>query len=238
MKRAILLAGLLAIPLASRAASDDKKEEKRTVSVQGQGKISAVPDIAMLTIEVRQEGASLDAVSEQVRRGIAKVLDGLKAQGIADKDIQTVAYQVRPRYERDKPGNMRPNGFIVENRVAAKVRDLKKVGKVLAAVVQSGATSVTGPDFDFDNPQALERKALALAMDDARAKAAVLAEAAGAHLGPVESISQSGDIAWPMAPRPMLGMRMAAAAAAPAEEPISAGEQAFRSNVQVTFEIR
>ncbi|MFA5975106.1 MAG: SIMPL domain-containing protein [Elusimicrobiota bacterium] len=230
----VLISGCVALGTLAQAEPGDGRENLRTISVQGQGRLTAVPDIANLTVEVRKEGASLDDISAQVRQGMSHVLDVLKGQGLADKDLQTAAYQVQPRYEHDRQGNTRPNGYIVLNRLTAKVRDLKKVGKVLTAAVQSGATGVTGPDFDFDNPQLLERKALALAMEDARAKADVLVQAAGARLGAVRTVNQSGPIAWPgrhfMASR---AMEVAGAA-----EPIAAGEQGFTSTIQVTFDLQ
>jgi len=225
----LLLVSFVMTPSLHAQDNSDKKD-RRTVTVQGQGKL----DIATLIAGVTQDGPSLDNVSAQVRTLISKVLDGVKAQGIADKDIQTELYQVEPKYEQDKRGNSHPTGFVVTNRVAVKVHDLKKIGKTLSAIVSAGATTVEGPNFEFDNPQVLERKTLALAMEDAKAKAAVLAESGGASLGEVMTIDQSGGINWPMR-RPI----MARAAMMPAAaEPIETGEQAFNSNITVTFALK
>jgi uncharacterized protein YggE len=233
--RTMLCAGLLAA-WSSVAHAEESVKDKRTVTVQGEGKMQAVPDIATLSVEVVQEGASLDEVSAQVRQQMTHVLDALKAQGIAEKDIQTRVYQVQPRYDNEKRGNTRRSGYVVSNGLLVKVRDLKKVGKVLSATVNAGATNVNGPDFDFDNPQQLEHKTLALAMDDAKAKAAVLAEGAGAKLGDVVTINQMGGVVWPVR-RQAFAMR-AMAMAATAEEPIATGEQSFTSNITVTFALR
>ena len=189
-----------------------------------------------MTAEVTQEGVSLDALSAQVRSSISKVLETIKAQGIPDKDVQTLLYQVQPKYEQDKRGNSRPVGFIVTNRVAVKVRDLKKIGKTLSAIVGAGTTSVEGPNFEFDNPQLLERKALAMAMEDAKAKAAVLAEAGGASLGEVMTIEQNGGINWPVR-RPLMA-RAAMMPSAAEPEPIETGEQAFNSTITATFGLK
>ena len=207
------------------------------MTVQGQGKIQAVPDIAVLSIEVTLTGEALDAVSTQVRERMQKALAALKAQGVEDKDIQTQAYQVQPQFAYDKSGNATRKGYTVTNRVAAKVRELKKVGKVLTAVVDSGVTAVNGPDFDFDNPQALERQALAKAVEDAKAKAGILAQAANATLGEVLTITQNGSGNLP-GPRPLMMRAMAMPAAVNAEEPISAGEQSFTSNVTLIFALK
>ena len=67
--------------------------------------------------------------------------------------MQTEFFQVRPKYEQDKRANPHRAGFVVSNRIAVKVRDLKKAGKVLSAVLNAGATTVDGPNFELDNHQ-------------------------------------------------------------------------------------
>src|SRR5258706_971956 len=184
----------LASPLLAAEAGHEKRE--RTLTVQGQGKTSAVPDIATLSVEVSQEGSDLDPVLVQVRKEMNRVLDVVKAQGIAEKDVQTEFFQVRPKYEQDKRANPHRAGFVVSNRIAVKVRDLKKAGKALSAVLNAGATSVDGPNFELDNPQAAEREALAAAAKDAKAKAQAVAEAAGVQLGEIVTINPES-VNWP-----------------------------------------
>ena len=78
------------------------------------------------------------------------------------------------------------------------IHDLKKTGAVLSAALDAGANNVNGPQFEFENPQALRRQALVKAMEDAKAKAALLAQNAGASLGEVLTITESGAPAvWP-----------------------------------------
>src|SRR5262249_6765673 len=136
MKKSLLLLAFV-VPFA--VAAPEKQE--RTLTVQGQGKVSAIPDIATLTVEVNQEGTELDPVLTQVRKDMSRVLETVKKQEIADKDIRTDNFQVQPKFEYDKRSNPKRVGYIVTNRVTVKIRDLKKTGKVLTAVLGSGATS-------------------------------------------------------------------------------------------------
>jgi uncharacterized protein YggE len=183
------------------AERHDVDNDRRIVTVQGEGKVQAVPDIATLSVEVSQEGEDLDPVTAEVRRQMARVLESVRTQAIEEKDIQTQVYNVRPKWEYDKSSNPHRAGYTVTNRITIKVRDLKKVGKVLAAVIQNGATAVNGPDFEVDNRQAFERKALAAAYDDAHGKAAALADAAGVKLGDILAMNP-GQIGWPNPRRP------------------------------------
>jgi uncharacterized protein len=231
---AVLSLLIFALPL--RAADSNHEKDERTLTVQGQGKVSAIPDIATLSVEVSREGTTLDPILTQVRQDMSKVLEVVKAQAIADKDVQTELFQVHPKYEQDKHRNPRPAGYVVTNRVSVKVRDLKKTGKVLTAVLNAGATTVDGPDFEIDNPNEIERQALAAATKDAKAKAQTVAEAAGVQLGEIMTINPQS-VNWPGPRRPMMMRAMAMSAAAAAEEPISAGEQTLTGYVSITYAI-
>jgi uncharacterized protein YggE len=231
-----LCLAVLTIPRVSAEDSGLSKKD-RILTVEGEGKVQVVPDIATLSVEVNQEGEDLDPVMARVRHDMGKILEVVKAQGIEDKDVQTEIFSVRPKLEYDKHSNPRRVGYVVTNRVSLKVRDMKKVGKVLTAVTNAGATSVNGPDFEVDNPQTCQRKALTLAFDDARSKATALADAAGVHLGQILSMTP-GPINIPMRPRPFLMRAMAMTAAADAPEPIAAGEQTLSATVTVVYALQ
>jgi uncharacterized protein YggE len=233
-----IVASSLAFSPALRAQEpNDPKKDHRTLTVQGQAKVSAIPDIATLSVEVSRDGADMDPVLTQVRQQMNKVLEAIKAQGIAEKDVRTEFFQVHPKYEQDKRGNPRPVGYTVANQVSVKVRDLKKTGKVLTAVLNAGATRVDGPEFEIDNPQLLERQALAMATQEAKAQAEAVASAAGVQLGDILTINPQ-NVNWPGPRRPLMMRAMAMPAAAQTEEPISAGEQTLTAYVTLTYAIR
>lgn len=233
-KLSVLIACLFAVSFAWAAASD---KPERTLTVQGQGKSSAAPDIAVLSIEVSHEGDDLDPLLARVRKDMDKALDGIKSQGVADKDIQTESFSVQPKYESDKRGNARRVGFVVTNRASVKVRDIKKTGKILSTMVSAGGTTVNGPNFELDNPQQVEREALAAATKDARLKAETVAHAAGVQLGEIQSLNPQ-TVSWP---QPRFHGRVAMMAMADgleAKEPIQAGEQTLTAYVSITFVIK
>ncbi len=231
--RAGLIAAMILSHLNVAFASNVKTE--RTLTVQGQGKASAIPDIARLTVEVSNDGAELDPILSQVRKDMNRVMEGIKKEGIAEKDIQTSLFQVQPKYEHDKRGNAQRIGFIATNRVTVKIRDMKKIGKVLSNVLSSGATSVNGPDLELDNPAMVEREALAAATQDAILKAKTVAEAARVELGEIISINPQS-VNWPM-PRHYAarGMMMAEGGG---DQPIAAGEQTLTASASITFAIQ
>ncbi|SRR5258708_4963468 len=237
--KSILFGVLLSISFGSisfSAAETSHEKNDRTLTIQGQGRVSAIPDIATLSVEVSQDGAELDPILNQVRNEMTKVLGVVKGQGIDEKDVRTDTFQVHPKFEQDKRNNPKRVGYTVANRISIKVRDLKKTGKVLTAVLNAGATSVNGPDFEIDNPEATERLALAAATKDARAKAQAVADAAGVQLGQIITINPQ-TVSWPSPRRPMMMRAMAMPSAIESEEPLAAGEQILTGYVTITYDI-
>lgn len=239
----VILVGLgLGLPKMARAVEPAKPplgEPRRTsggttdrqVTVHGHGKITAVPDLARLTIEVSEEASSVEKADRLVRRKMDSVLKALKAQGMPDKDIQTQSYQVVPKMAMKDGATIRV-GFTASNQIAVTLHDLKKTGTVLSAVLDSGANEIRGPYFELEHPQDLEHKALGLAFQEARAKASLLAEAAGAALGDAIKIDEG--TTYQLGPRTVMALKTMSSMQT-AEEPIKTGENTIEATVTATF---
>ena len=162
-------------------AADGDKTAERSVSVSASGSVSAVPDIATISAGVITEAdTARDALSRN-NTTMAKLIDGLKAAGIAAKDIQTSSLNVAPRYVQAKDG--RPStvsGYSVSNQVRVTVRDIKKLGDILDQAITLGANQMHGIAFEVSNAETLKDEARKIAMENARRRAQLYATAAGA----------------------------------------------------------
>jgi len=204
----------------------------RTISVSGNGKASAPPDVAeiQLGVETIKTDASL-AVSESTERMTA-VMGVLKEMNVEDKDVQTVNYSMWVEEVYDKEGQ--PTGemrYHVVNEVSIKLRDLTKTGEVLQKALEAGANKVSSISFSVADPVALQREARDQAIADARAKAEQLAAGLGAHLGSLHQASEYGGVVVPVA-APMMGKGVGGGAV-----PVSGGEFSITVEIQVVFDI-
>ena len=218
---------------APAAQTGDETQTPRTLTVSGSGKFYMTPDIAYITIGVHSEGpVAATAVSENSELA-QEVIDTLKDLGIADRDIQTTNFSIYPQQEYDTEG--KPTGeikYVVDNSVFVTVRDLTQVGDVLDQAVVAGANSISGIQFDVADKTAAQSEARKAAVQNARAKAEELAEAAGVTLGPVQTISEYTSAP----PVPMYDMR--AAAVAESAVPVEAGQMALTIEVNIVYQIR
>ena len=233
----VLLAVLLELQLLAivpGAGRPGAAAEPTGIAVVAEGKASAKPDLAMITLGVETRDAEAQKAAEQNNAQMADVMAALRAMGIADEDVQTADYSIRAEIDWSD-GEQRVLGYIVNNSVVVKMRDMDKVGDVLDAATEAGANNIYGIQFTFDDPSALREQARAAAMAEARKKADALAQLAGVGLGRPRYISESFTENPPLYAERALAL-------APSEgggtTPVSAGELEVIVQVQVTYDIR
>ena len=73
--------------------------EPATVSFSGHGEVTAVPDIANISLTLRKESSTAKEAQENVATKEKRVLDFLKGKNVDEKDIKTVNASVYPKYE-------------------------------------------------------------------------------------------------------------------------------------------
>jgi uncharacterized protein YggE len=226
----LILAALAGLVLVSPARADN--DAPPTISVSGEGTVSVPPDIAVIDGGVTTEAKTAREASEANNAAMGKVLQALKAAGLAEKDVQTSRLSLQPQYAlQTKPGPNVVSGYRASNRVTIRLRDVTKVAATIDTLVSSGANEIGGINFMVEKASKLLDDARAEAIVDARRKAEIYAKAAGVTLGAPVRISEDGG----GSPAPMVFRKMAGMAAS---APIAQGEETLRVNVSVSWAIR
>lgn len=221
----ILLGAALCLPQQGLDQS-----ETRSITVTGIGRVTAVPDIAHVTVGVQTEGKTATEALKTNSDRMRAVLAVIRAAGIAERDIQTVGFAVYPVSETMPDREIR-RYYRVTNTVRVTVRKLDQLGKLLDDVVEAAANQVNSIQFDVSRRKELEDEARKLAVEDAQRKAALLASAAGVELGDVLSIGESGGVT----PSPIV---LQARQAMAADVSIARGELEITATVHMVFGIR
>ncbi|ODT79345.1 MAG: hypothetical protein ABS76_20370 [Pelagibacterium sp. SCN 64-44] len=211
-----------------------------SISIEGRGEVRAAPDMATVNSGVTTQGATAREALDANTAAMTELIAALKDAGIEARDIQTSGFSVNPNYvysdARDDLGYSLPpriNGYQVSNSVTVVVRDLEDLGAILDKSVTVGANTVNGVSFSVADPSELLNEARKAAFADARAKAELYADLAGASLGDLESISERQDFNSPQ-PYPMYARAEMQASAA---VPVEAGEMTFAINVSVAWDL-
>jgi uncharacterized protein YggE len=196
-----------------------------TVTTNGHGAITAVPDEATVAAGVRTDGATAAAALSANATKMNAVLAALKAAN--GEEIQTQEVSLYP--STDPQGKV--TGYTAQNTVSAKAK-IADAGALVDAAVGAGANTVDGPSLTLSDQDALYRDALKKAVSDARAKALALADAGGFGVGPVSTVVEQSAAGQPVFARPV------ALAAKDASTPIEPGTADVTADVTVTFTIR
>jgi uncharacterized protein YggE len=203
------------------------------LSVSASADARHAPDVATVSAGVVTQAADANSAMRANADQMQKVMAAIRAAGIADKDIQTSGINLNPnyRYAENQPPAI--TGYQASNTVNLKVRDLAKLGKVLDALVASGANQVNGPSFEIDQPDAVQDEARRNALAKAQARAEMYAKSLGLRVRRIVSISEGGGFQPPM-PMPMVRMAMANKAA---DTEVAPGENTVSASVEVVFEL-
>src|SRR3989344_1773155 len=177
------------------------------ITVEGQSKVSAIPDVATVSFTVSEDATTASAAQDGATKKSNIALAVLKEIGIDEKDVKTTSYNISPKYAYTPvcysgycpPSEQRVTGYTVSQTVEVKIRDTKAVGDVLAKLGDAGVSNLYGPNFTIDNEDTLRAEARKEAIEKARAKAEALADDLDVRLVRVVSFWESG------APMPYYG---------------------------------
>lgn len=205
-----------------------------TISINGTGEVTATPDIAEITLGVTTERNDVGQAQQENTDKMNKIIAELKNLGIAQEDIKTVNYSIYPSYDYSQNGR-RLLGYVVDQSVRVKIRDLESISEVVAFAGTSGANNVSGLNFTIDDPENLKQEAREKALANAKEKAEKLAEIAGVKLGKLVSFHEN-DQGYPEFRAYALdsAMGLGGGGDAPTFEP---GSQDIVINVSVTYEV-
>ncbi len=233
-----IFVGIMALVLLAACAAPIGKVPAniRTMSVNGTGKITLVPDLAYISIGVRSEAEEVSQALNANNAQAVKISETLQKLGVEAKDIQTTNFNVYPMQQYDMEGKVSKTTYVVENTVNVTVRELSNLGKLLDATVKAGANNIYGISFDVDDKTEALDQARTMAIKDAQEKAKAIAEASGVSLGEIQSINvySSGGVTPVYDAKYGLG----GAESMAAEVPVSAGTLIITFEANLTYEIK
>lgn len=232
MRKLLCILPLLAA--APAAAQVPAAEQPRTLTVNAIGTIEREPEQGVVVLAVESEASNAQAAATANAQRMAQLNAALRRANIPERSIRTISYELRPEYSREDRGQAAPRitGYRAINMVQVTVDEVARLGSIIDVAIGSGANRVANIRFQLRDMQAAQNEALGIAMRNARAQAAAIAEAAGERLGPPLNISTGGFIG-PQPPMPMY----ARAEMMDVATPIEGGTLTVQANVNVVYRL-
>ncbi|MGU3494140.1 SIMPL domain-containing protein [Xanthobacteraceae bacterium A53D] len=227
------LVAALATTLGTSAMADAAfANERATISVVGQGRAVARPDVATLTTGVVSAAKTAEEALAANSKAMEQVIAAIKEAGIEPKDIATSGFGVQPQYSQaSRDAAAKLTGYEVRNNVTVRVRDLTALGPLLDKVVSAGANQASGLNFHVADATKMQSEARLEAVKDAMEQAQQVAEAAGLRLVRIRRIAPHGE-RMPLPPAPMM-MKAEMARSVPVE----AGESEAQASISMVYEV-
>lgn len=216
---------------AARSAGDGPGGS-RTIEVGASGTVEAQPDRAVVRVTVTASGDDVGAVRERLAANASSMRAALKNEGVAGSDITTRYYDIgrneRAERESEAPQYRARHAFLVT------IEEPDRAGEIIVAAIENGATEVDDVQFTIteDRRRELRQKALADAMDNARAEAGTLAEGANLTITGVHIVKTSDVNVRPHRQEVAFA---AADGGAGAATDISSGPVSVTAQVQVSY---
>lgn len=165
-----------------------------TITVQGIGSVKVDSDCAGISLGVREAAEEVMAAQAKVNERIAAIVEVLKGMGLTENDISTNSIGIYPNYNYDDGETI--IGYTAYNNIYLTVKDVNKTGAFIDAAFAAGANSLDYVEFSATETEEADAKALALAVESAREKAQIIADAAGVKLGEIVEIHDNADTSF------------------------------------------
>lgn len=177
----VLAAALLVFSVAGTNLA--AAAEPNTIAVSGMAEQEVAPDMAYIDvgINVRADDAETARTQEaQIASQIRRALLGL---AITDNELQNTSYYLYQEYKVDRNGVRTADKYVLDSSIKVTVKDLDKLSQVIDNVVEAGATNISNITYALSTQNIIQRQLLATAVENARDKAAVVANAGSRTLG-------------------------------------------------------
>ncbi|MFH0820162.1 MAG: SIMPL domain-containing protein [Candidatus Peregrinibacteria bacterium] len=160
------------------------------VTLEGIGREQGIPTVAAVQIGVVSQAKDAAKVYIQNVEKANKLVAAFKELGIEEEDLQTQNYSLGPQYTYDTQNVSHLLQYEMSQTIRVKVRDLGKIGQVLAKATELGSNQITGPEFVIDDEKPLIEEARKKAFEDLKEKQVMMAQELGGKFGRLTSYSE------------------------------------------------
>src|SRR6476469_441118 len=107
-----------------------------TISVNGTGKVTVVPDVARVNLGVTMNQPTVKAARASAAQSMRDIIAAIKALGVADADIQTTGLSLYPQYANGS--TTRIAGYTISEQVQVTIRDLEGRNRCQRDLLRAG----------------------------------------------------------------------------------------------------
>ncbi len=226
---------LLALGVVTSFACQADAVDAPHISVMGSAVKEFEPDVTRWHLSLRSEAKSADEAAKSHAQTLAKLLQQLKAKGVAEKTIKTQSMSLSENWNYVN-GKRFQQGYVATATIQFE-STIDSYSQFWAELSRIEGLSIQGTSFDLKDRirahQQVRKEALLAARDKAKAMAEVLDAALG-KVYVIEDLNWEDDVHLPVQNVAMMRSAKAEVMAADAAL-VSPGTLEIRSRVKVIF---
>ena len=161
------------------------------ITVSGTGEIRVSADTAVISLGVNARDKDVKKAQQKVNETIAAIRKALTEQGVKEENINTDFINIYAVYDYQSEQE-RIVAYNANQTLAIKVTEMESVGSLIDVCFAAGANTLNGISFSASDTEEAKADALRKAVEDAKKKAEILAEAGGKKITGIEIISEGG----------------------------------------------
>jgi hypothetical protein len=162
----------------------------RTINVQGNSQVSAVPDTVTITAMAETINIDLSKAANENNKIIRDAREFLLREGVEKDEIYTSRYTVSQQIERLSKNSPGVRKYFVKNQIVITSKKIDKIGEIITALEKAKINNVQGLSYSSSKSKIYEKEAMVLAYKDAKEKAKAIASLEGFSIIPM-SINSS-----------------------------------------------
>lgn len=163
----------------------------RHIVVEGQSKITAAPDMVIVTFETESQNVTSLHAKQVVDKRINNLLAGLERFSIDDKNVTASSITTYANYIYTDDDKKVLDGYIASRTVKVTLKETSMLNDLMNFALEIGVSEVKNIEFQSSRQEALRQEAVAKAVEDAKHQGRTMASAFGAKLGKVYSINSA-----------------------------------------------
>ncbi|MBR2572684.1 MAG: SIMPL domain-containing protein [Clostridia bacterium] len=163
------------------------------ISTTGEGHVMMDPDRAVVTLGVEQVSDTVAEGQADVNERVASIRAALAELGVDPRNITVSDLSIYTYSDYGYEDEQGPAEYQITHTLDVTLSDPSQAGAVIDAAIEAGANRLNSVYFSVSDGTEAYRQALAMAVEDARAKAEVLSAAAGLELDGLKSLYEGSE---------------------------------------------
>ena len=177
--------------MSSLVSANNSLPENRHIAVVGTAELQAKPDIAVVHLDVHSVKTTSVEAKAEVDKRVNRLIEGLSDFNVAQDNVSASSISTAPYYSYGSHNKKVLEGYSARRSLKVTLKNIEHLNAFMDFALKSKINEIRNIELKSSKADALKDEVNALAVNNAKQKAASLAKAFDARLGRIYSINSS-----------------------------------------------